>query len=461
VRAIRRGYTLVEMLMATALTLIMMAAVASVFGTMGTSISGARATLEMSDALRGAAAKLRSDLEGITATMNPPRRPEDGEGYFEYTEGPIGPVVLPSAVASNNDLGTADSTEGDIDDMIMGTSRSHSDPFVGKSAAGVIESQDAEIAWFVRGRTLYRRVLLIRPDIDVTSRAPAGFYANNDISVRNVGGTLYSNSLSDLTKPENRFAHQNALGAFSPFAPFHPHRLTGWATNSGAAPPQPGLGLPILQECSDANWVAGGAISAYTFASTFSPAFDAWLNPHPWQLAGGAVAVDTSTGALTAFPNGTRVGEDVVLNNVIGFDVKVWDPNAPVVLDSTGAVLMPGDSGYNVGGSYTTISYGAYVDLGYGVGIGQPTLSLFSGNGNATTGLNRVYDTWSLHYEYGGTGTDGFDNDGNGVVDDVGEMVAPPPYAVPLRGIQIKIRVFEPDSKQIREVTIVQDFVGK
>jgi len=39
--------------------------------------------------------------------------------------------------------------------------------------------------------------------------------------------------------------------------------------------------------------------------------------------------------------------------------------------------------------------------------------------------------------------------------------MAPQPYSAPplgLRGIQIKIRVFEPDSRQIREVTIIHDF---
>jgi len=30
---------------------------------------------------------------------------------------------------------------------------------------------------------------------------------------------------------------------------------------------------------------------------------------------------------------------------------------------------------------------------------------------------------------------------------------------VPLKGIQVKIRVFEPDSRQIREITVVEDFL--
>ena len=63
-------------------------------------------------------------------------------------------------------------------------------------------------------------------------------------------------------------------------------------------------------------------------------------------------------------------------------------------------------------------------------------------------------------------GTNGFDDDqpgqpGYGIVDDAGEMETSPPYPVPLRAIQVKIRVYEPDSRQIREVTVVQDFLPK
>jgi hypothetical protein len=97
-----------------------------------------------------------------------------------------------------------------------------------------------------------------------------------------------------------------------------------------------------------------------------------------------------------------------------------------------------------------------------------------------------VYDTWSTHYERNGfdedydgvvdEGTDGFDNDmpnsnsptiqsrtltgtGIGGPDDATELESPAPYPVPLRGLQVKIRVFEPDSRQIREITVVQEFL--
>ena len=60
-----------------------------------------------------------------------------------------------------------------------------------------------------------------------------------------------------------------------------------------------------------------------------------------------------------------------------------------------------------------------------------------------------------------GTSTNGLDDDNNGVVDDANETITQPPYPVALRSIQVKIRCFEPDSHQIREITVVQDFLPK
>ena len=81
-----RAYTLVEVLVALTLTLILMTAVVRVFSGVGTAISASRRALETFDRVRAAAATLRSDLQGVTAAMNPPARPEDGKGYLEIVE---------------------------------------------------------------------------------------------------------------------------------------------------------------------------------------------------------------------------------------------------------------------------------------------------------------------------------------------------------------------------------------
>lgn len=154
-------------------------------------------------------------------------------------------------------------------------------------------------------------------------------------------------------------------------------------------------------------------------------------------------------------------------------------------------------------------STGNYVDLGYRnlhseffrrLNGSTPTISVdtpFAGLPHAKSLLNdarltRVYDTWSFHYENNGLnedgdfdvtgapqideGTNGFDDrdptlagdplriDNNNDVallgpDDPGERETSPPYPEPLRAVQVSLRVYEPDSKQIREVTVRQHFV--
>jgi hypothetical protein len=110
-------------------------------------------------------------------------------------------------------------------------------------------------------------------------------------------------------------------------------------------------------------------------------------------------------------------------------------------------------------------------------GYGQSSSQLA---GSATTRC--TYDTWSTHYEANGrdentdgtpdTGTNGrddnsdgqideppYDSNGDGIYDAVGELETSPPYPYPLRGIEVRIRCYEPSSRQVRQVTIRQTFV--
>ena len=79
----RRGFTLVEMLSATALAMLMLAMLASIMGQVTDSINQNRATMAMRNQLRGVADRLRQDLEGATAPLTPPLDPKGGRGYFE------------------------------------------------------------------------------------------------------------------------------------------------------------------------------------------------------------------------------------------------------------------------------------------------------------------------------------------------------------------------------------------
>jgi prepilin-type N-terminal cleavage/methylation domain-containing protein len=441
----RRGMTLVEMLVALTASLVMMAAIAQVFSALGSAISTSRSVLDTDAQMRSVAWRLRSDLAGATARMLPPLSPEGGEGYFEVIEGPA------------RDADAADGTAvgpADHDDVLLFTTRSMDTPFVGQSPSGVFESTVAEVAWFARPTpgtanpqtyTLYRRQLLVMGYVGVApfaSSGTAGFsswsaYFNQpcDISARREGSVLYPNTLSDLTRRESRFLHNpngTTIVAGFPFA-FLVHQT---ASTSGTTETLP------------------AAVNGLIFDSTSQ-----------------------------------RFGEDVVLTNVIAFDVRVFDPAAPVDVTTDGTPLVPGDPGF----TNAPVAAGAYVDLGNGVtsnallagltisphfgGYGQSSSQLA---GSATTRC--TYDTWSTHYEANGrdentdgtpdTGTNGrddnsdgqideppYDSNGDGIYDAVGELETSPPYPYPLRGIEVRIRCYEPSSRQVRQVTIRQTFV--
>jgi len=560
------GFTLVEMLVAMVLTLLIMASVATLFSNISDSMSESRASIEMADRLRGAENLLQSDLMGVTVTMDPPRDPAHGEGYFEYIEGVIGPIVRPGlrdgGDPTKSELEVAglvapteefdedgnelpDTTVGDNDDILMFTTRNLSQPFIGRFNGDSIDSPVAEVIWFVRGTTLYRRVMLVEPSRSgqLPTAATAGdFYLENDISVRLEGNHtwqtqalgaappaayLAANSLGDLTKRENRFGHQ-------PFA--FPHDARFWGR----------LGMPLIQETAHTQWpfpdLNGGGFRdpdspIYTGVKMIIPdgtnglttpprgptaapssetrivdlannvdgnddgTFDAWFTPHPWD------ETDQETGTLKDYidltlPN--RAGEDVVLQNVLAFDVKIWDPGAPVVDDGSGNAIEPGDPGYasrRNGGNPKVLSYGAYVDLNYMGRWAPGEINTYESNALASSSIPGprfhrngdsrsrlagtppkialnlvdnervacVYDTWSTHYERDGFDQDqdgtideasnGFDDNDAGGVDDESEYEAPPPYPHPARGIRVTIRVFEPDSREIREVVVEQEFL--
>jgi hypothetical protein len=446
--------TLVEMLVALTASLIMMAAIAQIFSAFGSAINTSRSVLDIDAQMRSVAWRLRSDLAGATARMLPPLSPEGGEGYFEAIEGP------------RTDADASDGTTvgpADHDDVLLFTTRSADAPFtavtrtaVSSGPVGTLESNVAEVAWFARPTpgasnpatyTLYRRQLLVLGYVgsgtfaaNNTNSIPFSswttFYdTTGDLSVRREGNLLYPNTLSDLTRRESRFMHQRTTTGVFPY---------------------------------------------------FFP--DADRNVTHQNVSG--------TSGLFFDSTSPRQGEDTVLTNVIAFDVRVFDPAAPVTTGSNGTPLVPGDPGF----VSDPVASGAYVDLGNGV-MSNFLLSAsriyprFSGFGQLASGLvgsgttRRTYDTWSTHYEANGRdddndsvideGTDGKDSDqfapdgqidepaydanGDGDYDDpgddAGEMETSPPYPYPLRGIEVRIRCYEPSSRQVRQVTVRQTFV--
>ena len=421
----RTGMTLVEMLVATAVTLLLMGAVAQLFGILGRGVTSSRSVIELNDQLRMASSRLRSDLAGITVSTDPPARPDADAGYLEIVEGPAteaNPAV--SMVA-----GDPTTLLADCDDLLLFTARSLGDPFQGRFNGDSFESSTAEVAWFCKLApaqlssgptlyTLYRRQLLVSPYVgagDFLSNFNTipftnwtNFYTLYDLSCHTEGTSLLPNSLGDLTRRENRFMRS----------------ATGF----------------------------------------------------PFDVSIPSTAGSSYGEILT----GDRTGEDVVLTNVLAFDVRVYDPLAPIkAADSVAAA--PGDPGYASAATTTTV--GCYADLGWNAdtvvnvsavfptnasGLQSQGVRVTNSPNNKTLG-STVYDTWSSFYESNGVdedgdgtadeGTNGIDDNANGVVDDATEQETSPPYPVALRGLEVRIRVYEPSSRQVRQVTVRHTFV--
>jgi type II secretory pathway pseudopilin PulG len=591
----RRGaFTLLEVLMALTITLILLGLVMEMFAHVSNGVADSRAMMDLSDQLRNAKQRLIQDLAGVTAPTVPPLDPTKHLGYFEYVEGPR---VANSQYAPNSvggDIGenlhgnwhtgrgratniTVNSVIGDVDDILMFTTRSVSHKFVGRGHArnGVhyaAKSRHAEVAWFLRRRTpvearsvrndnrpeyytLHRRQFLVLPNRASISGSLT--YANSDLSLRPEGGSFKKqllpmnlltgkrmidpltakNSLGDLTRRERRSLHQPFLWPYQMLfvAPqfgssstshylYHPGNeySIGWKVPTSA------LSLPTLYEQSHSQFPAPQperklSTGNYILKKTFTP------TPPAGYLMQERLA------------NGSRAGSDIVLTNVVSFDVKAWDSGAPIFRApaptynaNNAGVLLPGDGGYiravdlfNAGPTRLErqpVAFGAFADLNFMATEAAPPnhvrrYRLYQDpEGAALSALNRMesatpfrgrcrmprsqfaypgdgplsgnpthenfarpatWDTWSTHYEY-----DGIDNNGNGIIDEftngvddnnnglidepniymaggqpTGEHEAPPPYRTPLRGLKITLRVMEQDSKQVREVTIVHEFI--
>ena len=122
----KSGLTLIEVLIATTLTLLMMLALAQGFKSLSETVSAGRSRLTLSDQLRGISSLLRSDLTGLTVDSSNPQSTLSANGYFKYYDGPISDF----SATLFNFLTTGTVEErlsanrwGDIDDIVMFTSK--------------------------------------------------------------------------------------------------------------------------------------------------------------------------------------------------------------------------------------------------------------------------------------------------------------------------------------------------
>ncbi len=447
------------------MTLIVLGSMMAAFRFASSEMATGRAMIELTNQLQRVEKVLNNDLDRLTVELRPYTERTFPMGNFEYIEGPM----VDATVATNTNASiNKNNYIGDLDDVLHFTARSKDVPFKGRyvtlNAMGdlvteMVESSQAEIIYFAihndrnpppvptkpffddltntllvdydENVSLYRRVLLIRPDLAIDYTINPGpmvdeqvdqFFQTNDISTRMIfdgNGTavLIANSLEDLSIRRNRFCHSGT-------------------------PSVPSLRFPDHLDKSILN---------NRRMKT---------DPDP--------AADFS-------------GEDILLTNVAAFDVRVFSPNAQVDNTTlTNGIISPGDVGFVAATAAAGPRIGAYVDLGYAAAF--PPLIRMEYNGvwfadvpNTKSMLfshpinGHVYDTWSPWYENNGENEDGihgddqavngFDDDGINGVDDNVERETMPPYGNPIRGLQVTLRIVEKINNRVEQSSITQSFV--
>lgn len=448
----RHGFTLVEMLVAMAITLLMMLALAKSFGFVSQQIRDSRADTDLANRLRDISTRLSDELSRCTVNLSPNNGEQDQRGYFLYYEGPStdatstlfraindadGNVVLDkskfadfddyiafTAVAQGNNWFTGKVPRYLLDQKtaeVNGTTYTLPNPIDSAFEPVVIRSKYAEIIYFASPEyapaslpanpayidvdgdldlgsgsaiedgipdriRIHRRVLLIRPDLNlaggmlpiqnngtvnfmqadawptatpataanttITTNAAAadawlygmaGVHGQCDLSVRRVLNAtgaptvrVAANALSDLSNPQNRFAHVRV-----------PHRLLFNGSTANFPTSMPVLAL------GDAPTIFS------TMTATPAPVR---IAPPATPNAGPVVTPDSMSGFLrpefilgydySHLNDATdawglqRVGEDLLTNNALGFNVQIYDPNASFFSTSNGLVVGPSDAGY-------------------------------------------------------------------------------------------------------------------
>ena len=470
-RRMRRALTLVEILIALSMTLIVLGAMMAAFGYASEEMQNGRALMELANRSRTVEDQFRSDIAAGTVEPRPYTSSTEPNGYFELIERPRRDDT--EIDASTGAAPNINAYLGDVDDILGMTIRAQNGVmFRGRNrdVAGqplAIESPLAEVIWFTSVKAaglnsaitydipilpgsisidstvrVHRRQLLIRPDLGLLldEQPPAvvnDFLAANDVSCRVVEGggaglfDVIANDLTDLARRENRFAHFISRPSIGQYG--FPHEMTG----------------DLLSERTPAD------------------------------------------------------GSDIMLTDVAAFDFRAYSPNAPVVVDTNANIVIePGDlaDGYRRGVAaaiagepgLSVQNLGAFVDLGRIDSLGLPPMSVspswFSGTASVKsqlgTGGPSVWDTWSPSYESDGIDQDGGQNSkgfsfnpvggadqatngvddplrrgGTSAPDDNAERETEPPYANPLRGIQLKIRLIEKGTQRVHQSSVIHSFV--
>jgi type II secretory pathway pseudopilin PulG len=403
------AFTLVELLVALGLVSLLMLMFAQVFTIATGTMTTQRGVMENDQRARTLTTIITHDLKHRSMRSVMPFFPgEDGSLYSRYYSFANRQGYL--SISENDPLNDAD----DVLSFTTDLSGSAAEPYYGKATAigsvtanpnqpeaddaqvyanSIGTSNVAEIVYFVRNGNLYRRVLLIRNPLDDSyDRQPRDSGGNDFFNPATSGAYTTGSFWNDFDFSARYDPDPDGDGMGPGYLQFAGSGVSGTPNvtllNDGGGGVY-AIGMPVNRFGHD--YVTGNPreyvfdtsgnanaefIGRFTQEETSHSAFiyprdiPAMGNPMD-QNVNLTLNTSKTVSAFTASSSATasRRGEDILLSNVHGFDVKVWDE-----LASGGA--------------------GDYVDIGGSSTIDFSTNALPAYGPKGSSGTNRVFDTW-------------------------------------------------------------------
>lgn len=482
---LRSAFTLTEMLVATALVVLIMLMFAQIYGSAVGSIREQRGLSNNDQKARSLETTIRQDLQRMTfrqpafpfgdvqgivplATDDDPIVDDVNQrGYFFYDENSVN-SKLDDILQFTMQIRSGQ--RGDT------TDRHNAGRFVGKAANlgipnepeeddgissnGLGSSRAAEVVYFLRGGNLYRRVLLLRdpkfntfhenPQPTTGTERRRQYHTGN----RNYAGTNYYDSFDYAAVRRNNVLWFHSIDSLN-----NDRELTNWPI----AIPNHRFGF----DPSDGNSVethTGGRFNRFTMEETSNNNF-LWPGQPPANNPYTRTDLDDTNDddVIDQYADGNRVAEDILMTNVESFDVKAFDLSEnsyvnydeattrfdtwhPHVSSQQPASLRPGSPGRQL---FQTAA-GTWMpgDASPPQFIPVPVLGssgsmIYRLIRNGTTGDHRPELP-----PIPGT-----------IVEDNGAAWECVDNRVPLKGISITIRFLDQGSRLPRQVTVVHSFV--
>lgn len=465
------GFTLVELLVSVALVLLMMVMFTEIFQIASNSITTQRGLSENDQRARMLTTLIQADLNKRTFQNVIPFDPSEKATAFRLSDFTDRRGYL---VISEND------PNNDTDDLIQFTANANitaklldTTPYYGKasvlgdtvtppgqkpelvhpnqpetddariSADSTSISPYAEICYFMRGGNLYRRTLLIRKPLDLdTTNSTQPQTSGDQEFFKPVNGLYVNGPFTSGNFWDDFDFSAYHFGTPTPYANFHdvksldntlleqPHFSLGRTKYRFGF--NHATGLP-REYVDDADGVPQ-FIGRFTHQETSHPAFQYPQNAstagggNPMNPSGSSLVLNRNTNVVSQYAAaaGSRRSEDLMLSNVIGFDIKLFDETL---------------------GQFTDIGSSIAVDY-----AGSATPAYQNNNPDSTWATN-IYDTW--HIEYDVDNADGDNDDTTGTDGPPFRPEYSPTNPKPLKAIQITIRYIDVPSQQLRQMTII------